>query len=123
MCRELAKNMYIQCKNYPFKLYNVTDTLGVVFHAQVVTSYYSTLWVTGQDVLGHVWALRMSSYWAETHIIDVSILYVYCVTALLQEIIGNESNCRVSNIGLDHSLVIHLHGHFQETKPVVLFHI
>jgi len=65
----------------------------------------------------------MSSYWAETHFINISILYVYCVTVLLQEIIRNESNCRVSNIGLDHSLVIHLHGHFQETKPVFLVHI
>ena len=35
MCRELAKIMYIRCKNYPFKSYNVTGTLGVLFHAQV----------------------------------------------------------------------------------------
>jgi len=60
----------------------------VVVFIMLVFPYYSTLWVTGQDVLGHLWALRMSSYWAETHFIDISILYVHCVTALLQEIVG-----------------------------------
>jgi len=57
----------------------------VVVFIMLVFPYYSTL--AGQDVLGHLWALRMSSYWAETHFIDISMLYVYCVTALLQEIV------------------------------------
>jgi len=48
----------------------------------------------------------------KTQLVDIYILYVYCVTALPQGTIGNESIGRVSNMGLDHPLVIHPCGRF-----------
>jgi len=44
---------------------------------QLVTNTYSTLWVTGQDVLGCLWALCMSSYWAENPF--YRYIYIICL--------------------------------------------
>ena len=76
-----------------------------------IVQKYSTLSVTGQEVLGRLWTFCTRSHWVENPINRHTyiILDAYCVTVLPQGTIRNESNGRVPNLGSHHPLVIYLH--------------